>query len=117
MVQRRTIYGYYGDDKNDFLKITLLLPKYVSKAKGVLEHGFSFPGFSSVSLAPFESNLAYTLRFMIDCGVTGANWIELPAKKWKRRHEASKVSRCQLEVDVLCVSDCCILILSLISWW
>ena len=35
----------------------------------ILENGFSFPGYPSVALAPFESNLAYTLRFMIDTKV------------------------------------------------
>lgn len=26
----------------------------------------------------YESNVLYALRFMIDCGVVGGNWVELP---------------------------------------
>lgn len=70
MVKRKTIYGFYGHDDQTFLKITLALPKFVSKARGILESGaFGFRGFPSVALAPFESNIAYELRFMIDCKV------------------------------------------------
>lgn len=70
MVSKKTIYGYFGQHDNQFIKITVSLPKYVAKARGVLESGtFSMPDFQSLTLAPFESNLAYTMRFMIDCGV------------------------------------------------
>jgi DNA polymerase delta subunit 1 len=76
------------------------MPKYISKAKGVLESGsFSMRGYPSLALAPFESNISYVLRFMIDHKVTGANWIELPAGKWRRRYD--KVSTAQIEVDIL----------------
>lgn len=68
---KQTIYGYYGGQPRPFLKITLSLPRYVSKAKGILENGsFSFRGFPSVAQHPFESNIAYELRFMIDCRVS-----------------------------------------------
>jgi hypothetical protein len=33
MVDKMTIYGYYSNKKNPFLKITAALPKYISKAK------------------------------------------------------------------------------------
>lgn len=77
LVKRKTIYGYYGSDFNDFLKITAVLPKQIYKIRALLESGtFSFNGFKNVALAPFESNLAYSLRFMIDCKVSG------PRKGW-----------------------------------
>lgn len=70
VMMKQTIYGYYGDKPRPFLKITLALPKYVPKAKGILESGaFSFRGFPSIAQHPFESNLAYEMRFMIDCKV------------------------------------------------
>ena len=71
MVQKKTIYGYYGADDSSFLRITVSLPKYISKARGILESGgFSMRGYPSLALAPFESNISYTLRFMIDSKVS-----------------------------------------------
>lgn len=40
---------------------------------------------------------------MVDTGVVGCSWIELPAGKWTLRNSLSypkPISRCQLEVDV-----------------
>ncbi len=40
---------------------------------------------------------------MIDSGIVGCNWIELPASKWLLRPHNDgfeRVSRCQIEVDV-----------------
>lgn len=42
---------------------------------------------------------------MVDKGVVGCSWIELPPKKWKIRmknsnHDLPIISRCQIEVDV-----------------
>ena len=49
-------------------------------------------------VATFESNLEYTLRFMIDSDVVGMNWIEVPAGKYKLWSKPS--SHCQIELDV-----------------
>jgi len=51
----------------------------------------------------FESNIAYTLRFMIDTKVVGMNWIEVPAGKYTLAHP--KKSKCQIEISVRCVSS------------
>ncbi|GBB99533.1 hypothetical protein RclHR1_03550013 [Rhizophagus clarus] len=37
---------------------------------------------------------------MIDCKVTGANWIELPPKSYKLRAKLPETSTCQLEIDI-----------------
>ena len=37
---------------------------------------------------------------MVDTGVVGCNWIELPAGKYQVRKENQRTSRCQLEVDI-----------------
>lgn len=101
IVLRKTLYGFYGTDESRFLKITVSLPKYVSKARAVLEHGeISMNGFP-MALPPFESNIAYTLRFMIDTGVTGANWVELLSNKWRHRPKDLKIGNAQIEVDVM----------------
>ena len=53
--------------------------------------------FSGV-VPTFESNIAYTLRFMIDTKVVGMNWIEVPAGNYTLVH--AKKSKCQIEIFV-----------------
>jgi len=72
--------------------------------------------FDGVQLT-YESNIVFTLRFMIDTKVhsvllqllgsytdygkvVGMNWIEVPAGKYKIIPEAQKRSTCQLEINV-----------------
>jgi DNA polymerase delta subunit 1 len=98
-LKKKTIYGYFGSGFQNFMKITCSLPKFIPKAKTILEGGnFSCDSFRGIQLAPFESNISYTLRFMIDCKVTGLNWIEIKKENWKRT--ADKLTTAQLEVDV-----------------
>lgn len=47
----------------------------------------------------YESNVLFALRFMIDCNVVGGNWIEVPARKYKKTSKS--LSNCQLEFDCL----------------
>ncbi|KAK3815059.1 MAG: delta DNA polymerase [Benniella sp.] len=97
---RESIYRYYGGEKSPFLKITLKDPKHMPAAKKCIDRGFSFPGFQEPpqeAYKTFESNIAYLLRFMIDCKVTGANWIELPAGTYRMRNDSN--SNAQINVE------------------
>jgi len=49
-------------------------------------------------VSTFESNIAYTLRFMIDTKVVGMNWIEVPAGNYTLNR--TKKSKCQIEFSV-----------------
>lgn len=62
----------------------------------------SYQDFFGATLTTFESNIAYTLRFMIDTKVVGMNWIEVPAGNYTLVH--AKKSKCQIEISVRCVS-------------
>ncbi|KAG0235930.1 DNA-directed DNA polymerase delta [Actinomortierella wolfii] len=95
---KESIYGYHGGEKSAFLKITLKDPKNIAAAKRVVERGFSFGSFKDFSSQTFESNIAFLLRFMIDCKVTGANWIELPAGQYSLRHDYN--SNAQINVEI-----------------
>jgi hypothetical protein len=53
--------------------------------------------FSAV-VPTFESNIVYTLRFMIDTKVVGMNWIEVPAGNYTLAH--GKRTKCQIEMFV-----------------
>lgn len=67
--RKQNIYGFYGNQKALFLKITLFNPKMLPAVKRVLEGEFTFDDGPSQSYFAFESNLEFTLRLMIDLKV------------------------------------------------
>ncbi|KAF9974253.1 DNA-directed DNA polymerase delta [Actinomortierella ambigua] len=95
---KESIYGYHGGEKSPFLKITFKEPRHIAAAKRVVERGLTFGTFKDYSPQTFESNIAFLLRFMIDCKVAGANWIELPAGSYSLRHDHN--SNAQINVEV-----------------
>ncbi|XP_055958058.1 DNA polymerase delta catalytic subunit-like isoform X2 [Patella vulgata] len=105
-VSRESIYGYHGNRKLPFLKITMALPRLIAPAKRLLEQGFQCPGFGTNGFQAYESNIDFEIRFMVDAHVVGCNWIELPAGKYcLRENGGSKdklplTSRSQIELDV-----------------
>lgn len=112
-VMKESIYGYHGNRKVPFLKITVALPRLIAPAKRMLEQGFVCPGYSHYAFQTYESNIDFEIRFMTDTNVVGCNWIELPPGKFRVRQSThhsgqtssssssfSMVSRCQLEVDI-----------------
>jgi len=111
-VMRESIYGYHGNKKIPFLKVTMALPRLIAPAKRLLEQGFQFSSYPTQAYQTYETNIDFEIRFMTDTEVVGCNWIELPAGKYSVRSQGSKVggftkggglamcSRCQLEVDV-----------------
>lgn len=65
----------------------------------VFERGqCSYQELFSAAVPTFESNIVYTLRFMIDTKVVGMNWIEVPAGNYSVVH--AKKSKCQIEISV-----------------
>uniref|UniRef100_A0A2C9M9B8 DNA polymerase n=1 Tax=Biomphalaria glabrata TaxID=6526 RepID=A0A2C9M9B8_BIOGL len=108
-VERESIYGYHGNKKSLFLKITVAIPRLIAPCKRLLEQGIQIPGYSHHGFQTYESNIDFEIRFMVDANVVGCNWIELPADKYSIRDKHKAVqhtsdmviaSRCQLEVDI-----------------
>ncbi|ORZ22880.1 DNA polymerase family B-domain-containing protein [Lobosporangium transversale] len=95
---KESIYGYHGGEQSPFLKITLKDPKNVPTAKRAIERGIKCPGFSDGIKTTYESNIAYLLRFMIDCKIKGANWIELPSGTYQMREDSN--SNAQINVEI-----------------
>ncbi|MBW0480701.1 hypothetical protein O181_020416 [Austropuccinia psidii MF-1] len=97
---KMSLWAYTGDTKSPFLKVTLTDFKHLGRVKNAFERGeVNFRDkFSACST--FESNISYTLRFMIDKKVTGMNWLEVPAGSYTLRQESDKVSNCQIELDI-----------------
>ena len=117
LVQKCSLYGYHQNQFYPFLKVTLALPKLVAAARRLLDRGLTVPGFGDRSYASFESNIEYEIRFMIDMGVVGCNWIECPKGKYFLRKPSQQksvtssgmtiygstsisTSKCQIEVDI-----------------
>ncbi|ORY95678.1 DNA polymerase family B-domain-containing protein [Syncephalastrum racemosum] len=101
LVNKQSLYGYNGDEKQRFVKVTLYDPRDIAKAARAVCEGEIGSGTLPVTIKAstvFESNLAYLLRFMIDNKVTGCNWIELPAGTYKAVQR--NVSYAQYEVEI-----------------
>ncbi|KAI8481510.1 DNA polymerase delta catalytic subunit [Branchiostoma belcheri] len=101
MMEKENMYGFHGNQKLSFLRITVALPRLIAPAKRLLEQGFSCPGYGLHGYQSFESNVDFEIRFMVDTEVIGCNWIELPPGKYRVRDpKSSRKSLAQMEVDV-----------------
>ncbi|CAK5273856.1 unnamed protein product [Mycena citricolor] len=99
LVSKRSLWGYRGDDWVPFIKLTVSNPKSLPKVRDENECRYDF--FPTENpIATFESNIAYTLRFMIDTKIVGMNWVEIPANKYTILSGKEKQSRCQIELNV-----------------
>lgn len=48
----------------------------------------------------YETGLPDVVRFMVDAGLFGVNWVKIPSGKYSHRNRQQRVSTCQLELDV-----------------
>ena len=63
--QKASVYGFQPDTKrNDVLKISLALPRYISTSRRILEGGFSWTGVRNDlnGYKTFESNIDFEIR-------------------------------------------------------
>ncbi|KAH9995602.1 delta DNA polymerase [Russula vinacea] len=101
LAHKRSLFNYAGDDFSAFMKITVTEPRAVPRVRGIFEKGETdFRGLFSGPITTFESNIPFILRFMIDTGVVGMNWLEVPAGKYKLLKGKDKKSQCQIELSV-----------------
>ena len=75
LVLRENIFGFQGNQKSPYIKITVTDPKYVNRVRTTLEGGSvnfkqMWKGVEG-GILTFDS-IQYVLRFMIDTGVRGA---------------------------------------------
>jgi len=76
MVLRENLFGFQGNQKSPYLKITVTDPRYINKLRSMIElgSGLSFKGLwkgVDSGILTFDS-IQYVLRFMIDTGVSGS---------------------------------------------
>lgn len=103
IVQKQSIQFYTGEDKVNFIKITVALPRLIAAVKRLLEREIIMNDINFQDCRTFESNIDFDIRFMVETRVVGCSWIELPPNTWRQRVNGSNPApetRCQLEVDV-----------------
>ncbi|PYH98460.1 hypothetical protein BO71DRAFT_480347 [Aspergillus ellipticus CBS 707.79] len=106
ITMRENIYGFQGNQKSYYLKITVTEPKFISKVRNALESGgaqsLNYKGLWNTGeggILTFD-NIQYLLRFMIDTDISGMSWVEAKARKYRLLHNNEKVSNCQIEASV-----------------
>ena len=74
MVMRENLYGFQGNQKSPYLKITVTDPRHINRLRSTIENGGVnykqlWKGASADGIMTFD-NIQYVLRFMIDTGVS-----------------------------------------------
>ncbi|RVX74221.1 DNA polymerase delta catalytic subunit [Exophiala mesophila] len=100
MVLRENLYGFQGNQKSPYLKITVTDPKFINKLRSALEDGRgNYKGMWKAvegKILTFDS-IQYVLRFMIDTGVSGMSWIGVGPGKYNVMPQHERQSNCQIE--------------------
>lgn len=103
MPEHRSIMGF-DNPTTDFLKVFVNLPNHIPTLKRLMEGGVSLPGIEVNNedsdeqhlFAPFENNVPFVLRFMVDQGLGGAGWLTLPSRTYRLRDSNKKETHCQV---------------------
>ncbi|KAF2670180.1 DNA polymerase delta, catalytic subunit [Microthyrium microscopicum] len=104
LTMKENMYGYQGNFKSPYIKITVSDHKAINSLRSNLEKGgCNYKGLwasvASEGIKTFDS-IQYLLRFMIDLGIAGMSWVEAPCGKYKMIPESEKQSTCQIEAQV-----------------
>ncbi|KAI9873908.1 MAG: DNA-directed DNA polymerase delta [Pleopsidium flavum] len=93
MVLRENLFGFQGNQKSPYLKITVTDPKYINKLRTTIESGnANYKGLwkgVDGGILTFDS-IQYVLRFMIDTGVSDHS----------QTQDIDRHSNCQIEAYV-----------------
>ncbi|KDD74303.1 family B DNA polymerase, partial [Helicosporidium sp. ATCC 50920] len=96
--QKQTMLFYQPVAARPFLRIVLALPGLVAPCRALVEGGLWLEWLRArLSPTTYESNVLYVLRFMVDCGLMGGSWMELPPKTYALAPERMRSSHCQVE--------------------
>ncbi|KAJ1733356.1 DNA-directed DNA polymerase delta [Coemansia biformis] len=98
MCMKEPLFGYHGNVKAPFFRIVVRNPRLMRPVTLAVKRGFNVPGAGQHAGTPYESNLEFIIRFMVDTDIVGASWVELPAGKYSVR--GTNRTFCQYEVDV-----------------
>ncbi|KAL1649133.1 DNA-directed DNA polymerase delta [Diplodia intermedia] len=103
MTMRESIYGFQGNQKSPYLKISVTDPKFINRLRTTIESGnANYKGLwkaADGTVLTFD-NLQYVLRFMVDCKVAGMSWVEAKAGKYHMIPHRDRHSTSQIEAYV-----------------
>jgi DNA polymerase delta subunit 1 len=100
MVMRENIYGFQGNQKSPYLKITVTDPKFIPRLRTAIEQGnANYKGMwksPEGTILTFDS-IQYVLRFMIDTHIAGMSWVSVNPQKYHMVPVRDRHSHCQIE--------------------
>ena len=79
------------------MKIYVSHPKYIANLRTSIERGLKLVNnhdHECLNDTTFESNVLYSLRFMIDCEIGGMTWVKIEKGNWFIRPREKKESVC-----------------------
>lgn len=62
IAMKQNIFGYKGEEKVMFLKITVIFPRLIAACKRLLEKETVYPALGQHYYQPFESNVDFDIR-------------------------------------------------------
>lgn len=103
IVMRENLYGFTGNQKSPYLKISVADPKNISRVRALIEKGEGnysrmWP-ITDTGLMTFD-NIQYVMRFLVDTKIAGMSWVEAPAGTYNMVTGNNKASNCQLEAQI-----------------
>lgn len=97
---KESIMHYSDTGPQPFFKIITKSPKDVAGLRSIIQNGVNIKNHFELERHTYESNLPFTLRYMIDTGITGMCWVELPANRYEIVERRNKTSICQIEANI-----------------
>lgn len=94
--------GWQGSaEHTDFFRVVVAVPSLVAASRRLVESGFDLhDGGTFKATTSYETNIPFVLRFMVDRHLAGGGWVELERGRFCERDGSSRVSTCQIEVDI-----------------
>jgi DNA polymerase delta subunit 1 len=103
MTMKENMYGFQGNQKSPYLKISVTDPKLVHRARELVQDGSAnwkqLWKYQEGGILTFD-NIQYVLRFMIDTKISGMSWVEAPAGKYEMIPPRERQSNCQIEAKM-----------------
>ncbi|KAK2745415.1 DNA-directed DNA polymerase delta [Myotisia sp. PD_48] len=105
MLMKENLFGFQGNQQSPYLKITVTNPKSLFRVRAAIKNGqLNYKGLWKIrddddEILTFD-NIEYVLRFMIDTGISGMSWVEVPPSKYNILPQAQRQSNCQIEATV-----------------
>ncbi|EWC46541.1 DNA polymerase delta catalytic subunit [Drechslerella stenobrocha 248] len=86
VVMRENLYGFQGNQKSPYIKITVTEPKYIPRVRKFIETGnANYAGMwrgLEGNIMTFD-NIQFIMRFMVDTKMSGMSWVEVKKDAYK----------------------------------